>query len=871
MSHVNKPRDLMICRPCFIENAADFSSFQFLFWREEWGDADYIKFAIKDRTKIFVEQSLVPLVKKAAEPTNTAITFVPDFIDQSHDIKGGVAFLASNDTHVSFMLEIAKHFENVIFFIPSIKNKSEGAAELLNRHNQPFIEIPYDAQEDSFELPHNIHGVLTAADWTSEFLALRRVLKHRNIPIIALQEGPQDWHLRFRQNDKIVIPNHYRNADISIMQGATSFLAARPSQGTIIGNPKVNKFTPVQLPDTPSILINLNFSYIKTKPDYETHGQAWLKDILSVMASEKIDYRISQHPRDEVPCDDNNLIKSNASKIKDQLISSTIIITRFSSVIFEALALGRHVIYYNPHGEPMPYLQGLTSDCVKLATSPADLKSAIKDCLKQGEVNRDEALTYLRQHAGQMNGKALAQISDFITDCFQSVRRIQPVIFDTAADSSVAVTEMPRKTIAIYSEMPSLGISGGRYHALMKVHALAEMGHNVFFVTNAIPIFWDFFNNFNSNGNIQLILTETFEANMPAGVSFDLIIGVPGGSQSALLLNQATLMAHEHEAHIALLNFESGNWFNENKAHQKPLSFWNSWLDFAASADIIISSAKLASHKAKPFYGKRNKNLTYVDCGPSVNYEITDVIPKPKTSTKHILVFYRSSAAEHKGIGQFDKLITEAWRNSKLTVICGINAYLHQQLEQSLEKKTSAYNIDLTIVSAVSDKQKCDILNDIDVIVFPSFFEGFGLPPVEGIFFDKHVVCFDLPVLRETCGDAIIAVPIGDWEALSAEISEVLADKYASPSQRAPQDFAKVQADYCRSAYGRRLDAMLYDRVTWHKAKNETRHKIINLKITFQKIWPVSRQKIIFTLEILHLKKPTKMLRDVLLSRKKLF
>ena len=41
------------------------------------------------------------------------------------------------------------------------------------------------------------------------------------------------------------------------------------------------------------------------------------------------------------------------------------------------------------------------------------------------------------------------------------------------------------------------------------------------------------------------------------------------------------------------------------------------------------------------------------------------------------------------------------------------------------------------------------------VFVFPSFMEGFGLPPLEALAFGIPVVCSDIPVIREVCDDAV--------------------------------------------------------------------------------------------------------------------
>ena len=42
-----------------------------------------------------------------------------------------------------------------------------------------------------------------------------------------------------------------------------------------------------------------------------------------------------------------------------------------------------------------------------------------------------------------------------------------------------------------------------------------------------------------------------------------------------------------------------------------------------------------------------------------------------------------------------------------------------------------------------------------DLFIFPSFYEGFGLPPLEALAVGKNVICSDIPVLREVCKDMV--------------------------------------------------------------------------------------------------------------------
>jgi glycosyltransferase involved in cell wall biosynthesis len=61
-------------------------------------------------------------------------------------------------------------------------------------------------------------------------------------------------------------------------------------------------------------------------------------------------------------------------------------------------------------------------------------------------------------------------------------------------------------------------------------------------------------------------------------------------------------------------------------------------------------------------------------------------------------------------------------------------------------------------------------------LVFPSLYEGFGLPPVEALACGVAVVATDLPVTREVLGSAAELVPPADLDSLAQALHDRLAD-----------------------------------------------------------------------------------------------
>lgn len=91
-----------------------------------------------------------------------------------------------------------------------------------------------------------------------------------------------------------------------------------------------------------------------------------------------------------------------------------------------------------------------------------------------------------------------------------------------------------------------------------------------------------------------------------------------------------------------------------------------------------------------------------------------------------------------------------------------------------------------------------------ECFVYPSLYEGFGLPPLEALACGAPVVCSNAASLPEVVGEAGLLVPPGDTAALAAAIRRVLADP-------------RVRADL--AGRGPRQAA----RFSWERAAAETR------------------------------------------------
>ncbi len=85
----------------------------------------------------------------------------------------------------------------------------------------------------------------------------------------------------------------------------------------------------------------------------------------------------------------------------------------------------------------------------------------------------------------------------------------------------------------------------------------------------------------------------------------------------------------------------------------------------------------------------------------------------------------------------------------------------------------------------VADEDLPGLYNLADLFVYPSRYEGFGLPPLEAMACGVPVVSSNAASLPEVVGNAALLVPPDDAEALAAAIRRVLDDEALQAEMRA--------------------------------------------------------------------------------------
>jgi len=316
--------------------------------------------------------------------------------------------------------------------------------------------------------------------------------------------------------------------------------------------------------------------------------------------------------------------------------------------------------------------------------------------------------------------------------------------------------------------------SGGRYASLMLAEALAMGGHRVRYATNNKPVFYDDFRAFPHHKDLKLSLTDNFLSNLPAGTCHIAVV-VPGMDKTPEFYDNVLYYTRLRRTRVVLLNFEDPLWFNALAPEPRDVALWDNWVTVSKHASLILSISREGSTHAKKFYTACPENAVFDFVYPAINHFAADAV-QDVAKERRIVLLTRFSNAPHKGGPAVPNLISEAMRGYVLVLVVG-SGKAPPDVLRAIDAKAKQHGVQVEVKFKLSDEEKFREIKRASLLLFPSFFEGFGYPPVEAQYCNVPSIAFDLPVLREHSDKGVYYVPRGDWAAFTAKIGEVLAEK----------------------------------------------------------------------------------------------
>lgn len=326
----------------------------------------------------------------------------------------------------------------------------------------------------------------------------------------------------------------------------------------------------------------------------------------------------------------------------------------------------------------------------------------------------------------------------------------------------------------LYGNNTPSGYSGGRYFSSLIAHALASAGHSVTYLTNNIPSFIDDFQYMGAKNNLKIKIFKflNLEYIISEIKDVDWFIVIPDHASGWHFYSNAYLLSQHVNSRLCLLNFETPNWVNKISNIQRNPDDWYYWKEIAKYSTIVLSISKESSSYAKKFYS-HSEGLRFKYCYPSINSETYVNKKSIRREKKRILWIGRMTNSRHKGSYDLHSILCKQMQGYTLVLIIG-HGEIPEVIKLNLNKRANKYGIKLILKRNLTDHKKFIELYKASLLLFPSQFEGFGIPPIESLFCQTPCIAFDLPVLRETCKDDLIYARRGDFNDFKTKIIKFL-------------------------------------------------------------------------------------------------
>ena len=195
-------------------------------------------------------------------------------------------------------------------------------------------------------------------------------------------------------------------------------------------------------------------------------------------------------------------------------------------------------------------------------------------------------------------------------------------------------------------------------------------------------------------------------------------------------------------------------------------------------SDRVLTISEFSKQEITELLGFPSEKISVIPCAPAFS-ETTASAEKTfsKFGIQQPYILYVGTLEPRKNLVRLLKafaLLKEQGFPHQL-VLAGGKGWNSEAFDQALAASPVGASVRLT--GYVSDEEKNTLYREANLFVFPSLYEGFGIPPLEAMHWNCPVVCSDAASLPEVCGDAAEYVNPVDVKSIANGIYRGLTDE----------------------------------------------------------------------------------------------
>lgn len=189
-------------------------------------------------------------------------------------------------------------------------------------------------------------------------------------------------------------------------------------------------------------------------------------------------------------------------------------------------------------------------------------------------------------------------------------------------------------------------------------------------------------------------------------------------------------------------------------------------------ADKIITVSNYSKNEIHKYYPKSKDKTEVLYLGKNNDFKKFD------DEKKKNQILYVGSMNQRKNIiGVLKAYECLEIKDYKLLLVGNFSSNFDIDEETKQLIKKAEQNVNIEFKKDVTNKELIEIYNQSKLFLFPSFYEGFGLPVLEAMACGTPVVCSHSSSLPEVGGDAVVYCDPYDIKDIKEKIEYVLNDE----------------------------------------------------------------------------------------------
>lgn len=201
------------------------------------------------------------------------------------------------------------------------------------------------------------------------------------------------------------------------------------------------------------------------------------------------------------------------------------------------------------------------------------------------------------------------------------------------------------------------------------------------------------------------------------------------------------------------------------------------------NTDHIIAVSQATKNDLIKLLGVPQEKITVIHEGRNPIYQ-----PMDKTKAQAFVkrtfgldanfIFFLSTLEPRKNIPTLlasYKWLKDHYKRPEKLVLAGSKGWLFDEVDETIKKLK--LEDDVMLLGRVGDQEVHHLYNAASMLVYPSFYEGFGLPPLEAMNCGTPVIASKIKVMPEVVGDAALLIDPHDVEQLGVTMHRLLTDQ----------------------------------------------------------------------------------------------